>query len=109
MNDERTNLCIICNVFSVILNGSIDTMVFSTRDGVGLTSTQCNQDTTTSSVHSGIFARFCSIGVQALKDRTPQGLKESKTGYSFPGELCFRPTDTHCPRITGVGYDCLMH
>lgn len=85
-------------------------MMFSTRAGVELTArsvTFSSEETTTTSVHSAFFDRLCSIGAHALKNRTPHGIMESKTGYSFPGELCFRPSDTHCPRITGVGYECL--
>lgn len=108
MSDKRTNLCIIYNELNVFLNGSIDSMVFSTREGVGLTSRSTSaltQDSATIPVHSRIFAQFCNIGVHVLNNRTPEGMKEPKTGYSFPGELCLRDSDTHCPRITGVGYD----
>ena len=79
---------------------------YSTREGLTLTS----QSRSVVSIeapsfpHSRTLAQFCSVGLNVLKDRSPEGMKEPQTGFSFPGELCFQSGQTHCPRLTGVGY-----
>lgn len=81
--------------------------MFSTRDGLALparTKTSVDHDNTSSFVHYSFRSQFCSVGLSLTRDRGLEGLKEPKTGFSFPGELCFRSGQTNCPRITGVGY-----
>ncbi|KAI8103498.1 hypothetical protein M9435_004835 [Picochlorum sp. BPE23] len=37
------------------------------------------------------------------KSNHADSIKETRSGFVFPGELCLRPQDRRCPRITGVG------
>lgn len=48
---------------------------------------------------------WCHIGMNLLsKSNHADSIKEPRSGFVFPGELCLRPQDRRCPRITGVGY-----
>ena len=48
---------------------------------------------------------LCNIGVGVFNRSSKQlkEIKEPRTGYTFPGELCLSPKTHACPRITGVG------